>query len=133
MTLTRAGEQITWFLPRPWRWTDPTGRVWHDAGAERNGEGYYAANVPIESPGIAFPNDHGTLRGWWQVAFPALNKMVIARQIDVGPKKPVIDLSAPLAYAMFGSQDAMVDHSPWTATYLGINLPEGKVSGILQD
>jgi len=131
MTLTRDGEYITWFLGKPWRWTDPAGRVWHDAGAERNGEGYYAAGVPIETHGIAFPNDHGTLRGWWEVDFPRLGKTVIARQIDVGPKKPVIDLSAPLAYAMFGSPAAVVDHSPWTATYLGFTLPDGKVPGVI--
>lgn len=130
--ITRAGDHITWFLPRPWRWTDPTGRVWHDAGAERNGEGPYASGMPIETPGIAFPNDRNTLRGWWEVAFPHLGKTVVARQIDVGPKKPVIDLSAPLAYLMFRSPSALVDHSPWTATYLGINMPEGKVAGVSQ-
>jgi hypothetical protein len=133
MTITRAGDKITWFLPKPWRWTDPTGRVWHDAGAERNRDGEYASNLPLDTPGIAFPNDKWTLSGWWEVRFPRLGKTVVARQIDIGAKKPVIDLSAPLAYAMFKSQDAMVDHTPWSATYLGINLPEGKSPGVAKD
>ena len=128
--MTRSGHHITWFLPRPWRWTDPSGHEWHDAGAQENGEGAYASGLPIETPGIALPNDHGTLGGWWQMDFPKLRMAAVVRQVDVGPKKPVVDLSAPLAHEMFGTPGRMPDHSPWTATYLGRTLPAGKTAGV---
>lgn len=119
MSLTRSGSHITWFLPRPWRWTDPTGRLWHDAGAERNGEGPYASGLPIETAGIAFPNENHTLGGWWRLEFSHLNKTVVVRQVDVGPKKPVVDLSAPLAYELFKTPGGVPDFSGWVATYIG--------------
>ncbi len=128
--VTRSGCHITWFLPKPWRWRDANGHEWHDGGAQANREGTYASGLPIETPGMAFPNEHGTLGGWWEVDFPELKIKVIARQVDIGPKKPVIDLSAPLAFAMFGSPNKVPDHSPWTATYLGHALPDGKTAGI---
>ncbi len=128
--ITRSGHHITWFLGKPWRWTDPTGYVWRDGGAEINGEGPYASGLPIETPGIAFPNEHGTLGGWWEIRFPALKKTVVARQVDIGPKKPVIDLTAPLAFSMFGLRIKIVDHSPWMAHYLGHSLPDGKREGV---
>jgi hypothetical protein len=56
----------------------------------------------------------------------------IIRQIDIGPKKPVVDLSAPLAFAMFGASGLVADHSPWTATYLGRTLPDGKIEGVIR-
>ena len=133
MTITRSGRHITWFLPRPWRWTDETGRVWHDVGAEMNGEGAYASGLPIFTLGMAFPNEHKTLGGWWEVHFPELKMNVVARQVDVGPKKPLIDLSAPLAFVMFGSPSKVVDHSPWTATYFGHVLPDGKKPGVTKE
>jgi hypothetical protein len=128
--MTRIGLHITWFLGKPWRWTDPTGRVWHDAGAQMNNEGPYASGLPISTPGIAFPNNGGTLGGWWEIEFKGLGMTVVARQVDIGPKKPVVDLSAPLAYAMFGVPSRLVDSSPWVATYLGQKLSGNEQEGV---
>lgn len=125
MTITRAGNHITWFLGQPWRWTDPTGHVWHDAGAQANGEGTYASGLPIETLGIALPNHGGTLGGWWRVDFPHIGMTITVRQVDIGPETGVIDLSAPLAFEMFKTPNAIVDRSPWTATYLGASVPDG--------
>lgn len=130
--IARAGTHLTWFLGKPWRWTDATGHVWHDSGAQANGEGAYASGLPIETPGIALPNHGGTLGGWWRVAFPRLGMTATVRQVDVGPETGVIDLSAPLAFKMFGSPGALVDHSPWTATYLGKTLPDGEAEGVVK-
>lgn len=126
MSIEAEGHNITWFLPHPWRWTDPTGHEWHDTGAERNREGDNASGFPMDTPGIALPNHHGTLGGWWRVDFPLLGIFVITRQVDVGPDKSVVDLSAPLAYKIFGSE-TKIGAGPWHAYYLGgdTDQPEG--------
>lgn len=130
--ITRSGSHITWFLSKPWAWADPTGFKWYDTGAERNNEGTNAAGVSITMPGIAFPNINGTLGGWWEVVFSDLCMKIVVRQIDIGPKKPVIDLSAPLAFEMFGSP-YFPDHSPWAATYLGKTLSAENPSGVFKN
>jgi hypothetical protein len=107
--------------------------MWHDGGAQLNNEGYHASGLPIETPGIAFPNENKTLSGWWEIYFPGLRMKVVTRQVDIGPKKPVIDLSAPLAFEMFGTPGRLVDHSNWKATYLGKELPDGKREGVVKE
>lgn len=123
MTTTRVGQHVTWFLPRPWRWTDEKGHVWHDLGAETNEEGPYASGAPIQTPGIAFPNNGHTLGGFWRVLMPRLNIEMVVRQVDVGPTLPVIDLSAPLAYLLFTTPGGVPDFTPWSAEFLGHELP----------
>ncbi len=130
--ITRIGLHITWFLPKPWHWTDASGHIWHDANAQFNNEGGNASGLPIETPGIAFPNNDLTLGGWWEIDFSVLRMVVVTRQVDIGPKKPVIDLSAPLAYQMFGSSKHIVDYSPWTATYLGKHKQEDQEDSIVR-
>ena len=134
-----SGNRITWFLPEPWVWTDPTGRVWHDAVAQADNEGPYASGMTLDDTlGIALPNRSGTLGkwtlgGWWKVTFPDLKVTATIRQVDIGPDTGVIDLNAPLAYAMVGSPGALVDRSQWTASYLGSSLPDGETEGVVKE
>jgi hypothetical protein len=125
-----SGDNVTWFLSKPWRWTDPNGYVWHDRGAEENGEGGNASGLLISVPGIALAS-HSTLSGWWMVTLPD-GRRVVTQQIDIGPGGEDIDLSAPLAYILYGSPDK-VDAGNWSATYLGKTLPLGIVPGVQKE
>lgn len=128
--MVRVGSHVTWFLPKPWRWVDDQGHVWHDAGAEAGGEGPYASGLPIETPGIALPNQDHTLNGWWHVIMPRQNIEMVVKQVDVGPLKPVIDLSAPLAHLLFTTPGGVPDYTPWSAEFLGHDLPPDIYAGI---
>lgn len=128
--MVRVGQHVTWFLPKPWRWTDDQGHVWHDAGAEANGEGPYASGLPIQTPGIALPNVGSTLGGFWHVMMPRQNIEMVVKQVDVGPLNPVIDLSAPLAHLLFTTPNGVPDYTPWSAEFLGHALPTNVFAGI---
>lgn len=130
MVATRVGQHVTWFLPKPWRWADPQGHVWHDGGAEANGEGPYASGLPIETPGIALPNNGDSLGGYWHVLMPRMNIEMVVRQVDVGPNKPVIDLSAPLAFLLFTTPGDVPDYTPWSAEFIGHELSPDVRAGI---
>jgi hypothetical protein len=123
------GTNITWFLAKPYHWTDPNGFKWFDIGAWRNHEGENASGLPIDTSGIALPNIYHTLGGWWRVNFINLKKYVITQQVDVGPNKGVVDLSAPLAYQLFGAPER-VNRGPWNADYIGKELPSNLKAGI---
>lgn len=129
MAFVFQGQHITWFLPKPYKWVDPTGHKWYDKGAEGNGEGTNASGLPFETPGFAFHNEHHTCGGWWQIDIPSIKKRIITRQTDIGPKKPVIDLNAMLAFKVFETEDKVEDHD-WTITYLSPRLPDGVKEGI---
>src|SRR5262249_55717289 len=125
---TSSGGQ-TWFLGKPWRWTDPSGRVWHDTGAERNREGPFASGLPPGTPGFASPGRKG-LGGWYELTLPDGRKYV-TRKVDIGPRG-VIDLSAGAAYEIYGSPGATEKQhmKPIRGRYLGSNLPRGGSPGI---
>lgn len=125
-----AGAHVTWFLPKPWRWTDPSGHTWHDEGAQAGNEGPYASGLSIATPGIALPDIFRTFGGWWKVTMPRQNIEMVVRQVDVGPIKPVIDFSAPLAFMLFTTEGNFPDHTPWIAEFLGHKLPDGVDAGI---
>ena len=132
MTITFTGKHITWFLPKPYKWVDSKGYQWYDRGAFNNGEGPNASGLPFETPGFAFHNENHTLGGWWQIDIPDIKKRIITRQTDIGPRKPVIDLNAMLAFELFGTEmkaDANDSHQ-WTITYLGKQLPNNVKEGI---
>jgi hypothetical protein len=133
VSLILAGRHITWFLPRPWTWKDPDGYQWVDKGAMDRNEGPYASGLPLDTLGIALPNHHGTLRGWWKLDFPQLAIIATIRQVDVGPDTGVVDLCAPLAHALFKRPERLPDHTPWQATYLGMKLPDGAKEGIVRE
>lgn len=119
-----VGEHITWFLCGPtYRWIDPKGGKWFDKGASDGREGPYALQgTPIDTEGFAISN-RGTLGGYFQFRIPKKGIDRIIRQIDIGPRKPVIDLSAPLAYALFGSKDNFPDWADWRLDYIGMHEP----------
>jgi hypothetical protein len=123
------GSRLTWYLPEPWAWKDPTGYVWHDEGAQRNGEGPNASGRPLAAPGIALPNNRATLRGWFRVIMPRINIVMTVPHIDVGPKGD-IDLSAPLAFMVF-TVPGNVNDTSWSAEFLGMTLPDGMSPNIV--
>jgi hypothetical protein len=123
------GDNITWFNPKPWKWPDPNGFIWIDTEARLNGEGRNASGIDFNIPGIALPNHHHTLGGWWRVNFINLKKYTITQQVDVGPDTGVVDLNAPLAYQLFGSPEK-VNRGPWNADYIGKELPPNLKAGI---
>lgn len=124
-----SGNNITWFLPKPWKWIDPDGFIWHDIAAERRYEGAAASGLQYNIPGIALPNDHQTLRGWWRLNLLHLEKSIITRQVDVGPRGGIVDLNAVLAYQIYKRPDN-VERGPWNADYLGQTLPDNLMAGI---
>lgn len=119
-----VGAHVTWFLSRPWIWTDGKGHVWHDRGAEAANEGENASGVPISRPGVALPNSYRTLGGWFHIEMPRIHISMVVQHIDIGPHRPVIDLSAPLAHIMFETPDRVIDYTPWSAEFIGAHLPE---------
>jgi hypothetical protein len=122
-----AGGQ-TWFLGKPWTWTDPQGHVWHDVSAERRREGPYASGLPPGTPGFASATRRG-LGGWYELTLPDGRKYV-TRKVDVGPKG-VIDFSAPAAHELFGTQaEAERSRRQITGRYLGDKLPSGVQPGV---
>jgi len=123
-----AGGQ-TWFLGKPWRYTDPKGNVWTDWGAMRNREGPFASGLPPDTPGFASATRRG-LGGWYELSLPDGRKYV-TRKVDVGPPG-VVDLSAGAAYEIYGSQRATeaANRRRITGRYLGANLPPGVRPGI---
>jgi hypothetical protein len=126
-----VGSRVTWFLGsgNQWRWTDPTGHVWYDDSAERNGEGPYASGRPYNTPGIALPNNHATLRGWFRVVMPRINIVMVVPHIDIAPKGDV-DLSAPLAFMVF-TEPGKVDNTAWSAEFVGHAVPDGMSPNIV--
>lgn len=119
-----VGSHITWFLCGPlYEWRDPRGQTWLDRGARDGHEGPYALQgTPIGTEGFAISN-HSTLGGYFRLTIPHYKIDTIERQIDIGPKKPVIDLSAALAFKLFGSQSNFPDYSDWKLEYIGLTLP----------
>lgn len=137
MTSRYIGTHLTWFLGRgaliqgshySWRQPDDKG-VWHDEGAEENHEGPFASGLPWDTPGIALP-DHSILRQWCRVSMPRQSIVAVVRCVDIGPRHPVLDLTAPLAHLLFTSLANFPDYTPWTVDVLGPELPEGVTASV---
>lgn len=135
-TTRYVGTHLTWFLGRGalimgshYKWVTPDGHVWHDEGAEENHEGSFASDLPYNTPGIALP-DHGVLRQWCRVSMPRQNIVAVVRCVDIGPRHPVLDLTAPLAHLLFTSQENFPDYTPWVVEPLGPDLSEGVTANL---
>jgi hypothetical protein len=129
-----SGHRVTWFLPKPWVWVDPTGHRWRDGGAEHGNEGPYASGHALDDTlGIALPNRFHTLGGWWELSLTGPGLTAVVLQLDIGPTGTgTVDLNAPLAYAVFKAPDKVGDGA-WSARYIGRTLPAGTSAGIFGD
>lgn len=125
-TTRYVGTHLTWFLGsgNDYCWTDPDGHTWIDRRAAGGHEGAYASGLPYNTPGIALPA-RDTLRWWCRVSLPRQNLLCVVRHVDVGPRHPVLDCTAPFAYMMFTTQDNFPDYTPWIVEPIGLDLPEG--------
>lgn len=124
-----TGTHLTWFLGRGpiphYTWRDPDGEVWTDGGARGNDEGTYASGLPYNTPGIALP-DRSTLGWWCRVSLPRQNALIILRHVDIGPRKPVLDITAQAAFILFTKRANFPDFTPWAVDPVGLHLPEGE-------
>ncbi len=122
-----SGKHITWFNPKPWKWTAPDGRVWDDSGARNNNEGFNASGLPSDTPGIALSN-HETLGDWVKITLPD-GRIVVTQHVDMGPPG-VMDISGPLADQLYPDGPDTIQQGHWKVERIGKDLPSGITPGI---
>jgi hypothetical protein len=122
-----SGRNLTWFNPKPYIFTTPTGTVWFDRSAKKLHEQENASGLPIDVPGVALPG-RKTLEGWWLITLPDGQK-VVTQQVDIGPRgKGVLDLNAALASQFYDRPQDVT--GKWSAVYLGRKLPDDISPGL---